>query len=54
MTLIDREPRPATGSPASTASSATASADRPRPAPLGAAPVDRWKGAPRPTMTGAP
>ena len=63
MTLIDREPRPASGSPTPARSTANASADaragasaatdRPRPAPLGDAPVDRWKGAPRPTTPAA-
>ncbi|RII89761.1 monooxygenase, partial [Clavibacter michiganensis] len=49
MTLIDREPRPASGSPTPAHGTAnrTANADRPRPAPLGDAPVDRWKDAPR-------
>ena len=57
MTLIDREPRPASGSP--TPADGTANADasaktnRPRPSPLGDAPVDRWKGAPRPTTPAA-
>ncbi|WP_434157028.1 acyl-CoA dehydrogenase family protein [Clavibacter michiganensis] len=57
MTLIDREPRPASGSPTPAHGTANADApartDRPRPAPLGAAPVDRWKGAPRPTTPAA-
>ncbi|RII90613.1 monooxygenase, partial [Clavibacter californiensis] len=53
MTLIDREPRSASGSPTPTHGTTDATADRPRPAPLGDAPVDRWNGTPRPTTPAA-